>query len=137
MSFPQRLKAAMKGIARDAGDPDSRPEQDDLRRGAEQPEGERPEVESFARMQNVSEDVLRIIGQQPRLAEELRRRPRADEEPEDAAGDVDEPDDAADHQGSARSCRSIATCPRRCGSQSRKKVVANQSGKDRLRLGSG
>ena len=32
MTFPQRLKAAMKGIARDAGDPDSRSEQADLAR---------------------------------------------------------------------------------------------------------
>ena len=32
------------------------------------------EVESFAKMANVTEEVLRVIGDEPHLAEELRRR---------------------------------------------------------------
>jgi hypothetical protein len=62
MNFPQRLKAAMKG---------SREQRAVLIRDANKliaasvlssPKVSIPEVESFARMQNVSEDVLRIIG---------------------------------------------------------------------------
>ena len=62
MTFPQRLKAAMKG---------TREQRAILVRDANKlistsvlssPKVSIPEVESFARMQNVSEDVLRIIG---------------------------------------------------------------------------
>jgi hypothetical protein len=62
MSFPQRLRAAMKG---------SREQRAILIRDPNKlicasvlscPKVGLPEVESFARMQNVSEDVLRIIG---------------------------------------------------------------------------
>jgi hypothetical protein len=62
MTFPERLKAAMKG---------TREQRAVLIRDANKliassvlssPKVSLPEVESFARMQNVSEDVLRIIG---------------------------------------------------------------------------
>ena len=62
MNFPERLKAAMKG---------TREQRAVLIRDANKliassvlssPKVSVPEVESFARMQNVSEDVLRIIG---------------------------------------------------------------------------
>ena len=35
------------------------------------------EIEAFTKMGNVSEDVLRIIGTEPRLDQELRHHPRA------------------------------------------------------------
>ena len=42
------------------------------------------EIETFTKMGNVSEDVLRVIGQNRALDEELRRHPRALPPPEDA-----------------------------------------------------
>ena len=61
------------------------------------------EVETFARMANVSEDVLRIIGNNRAWMKNYRCC-RADEEPQDAAGDVDEPDGAAERPRSAACC---------------------------------
>ena len=54
------------------------------------------EVEQFAKMANVSEEVLRIIGPEPRVDQELRRHRRAHQEPEDAAGRLDEVRPAAE-----------------------------------------
>ena len=62
MTFPQRLKAAIKGTREMRRGAHPRSEQDDLHRRAEQPEGQHAGGRGFARMQNVSEDVLRIIG---------------------------------------------------------------------------
>ncbi len=89
MNFPQRLKAAMKGTREMRAILIRDPNKMICASVLSSPKVSEPEVESFARMPNVSEDVLRIIGQQPRLDEELRRDPRADQEPEDAAGAVD------------------------------------------------
>jgi hypothetical protein len=61
MNFPQRLKAAMKGTREQRAilvrDPNKMISSSVL----SSPKVSAPEVESFARMQNVSEDVLRII----------------------------------------------------------------------------
>jgi len=57
MTFPQRLKAAMKGTRRAARHPDPRPDKLIWRPCSSSPKVSAPEVESFARMQNVSEDV--------------------------------------------------------------------------------
>ena len=49
-----------------------------------------PEVESFARMQNVSEDVLRIIGSNRAWLKSYGVVLGLTKNPEDAAGDVPE-----------------------------------------------
>ncbi len=62
MTFPQRLKAAMKGTREQRAVLIRDPNKLIASTVLSSPKVSLPEVESFARMQNVSEDVLRIIG---------------------------------------------------------------------------
>jgi hypothetical protein len=62
MTFPQRLKAAMKGTREQRAILIRDPNKLICASVLSSPKVSAPEVESFARMQNVSEDVLRIIG---------------------------------------------------------------------------
>jgi hypothetical protein len=62
MNFPQRLKAAMKGTREMRAVLIRDPNKLIAATVLSSPKVSLPEVESFARMQNVSEDVLRIIG---------------------------------------------------------------------------
>ncbi|MGH9144198.1 MAG: hypothetical protein ACRD2I_23925 [Vicinamibacterales bacterium] len=62
MNFPQRLRAAMKGTREQRAILIRDPNKLICASVLSSPKVSVPEVESFARMQNVSEDVLRIIG---------------------------------------------------------------------------
>jgi hypothetical protein len=62
MTFPQRLKAAMKGTREMRAVLIRDPNKLIASSVLSSPKVSVPEIESFARMQNVSEDVLRIIG---------------------------------------------------------------------------
>ena len=62
MTFPQRLRAAMKGTREQRAILIRDPNKMICASVLSSPKVSIPEVESFARMQNVSEDVLRIIG---------------------------------------------------------------------------
>jgi hypothetical protein len=62
MNFPQRLKAALKGTREVRAVLIRDPNKLIAASVLSSPKVSVPEVESFARMQNVSEDVLRIIG---------------------------------------------------------------------------
>jgi hypothetical protein len=62
MTFPERLKAAMKGTREMRAVLIRDPNKLIASSVLSSPKVSLPEVESFARMQNVSEDVLRIIG---------------------------------------------------------------------------
>ena len=62
MNFPQRLRAAMKGSREQRAILIRDPNKMICASVLSSPKVSIPEVESFARMQNVSEDVLRIIG---------------------------------------------------------------------------
>jgi hypothetical protein len=62
MTFPERLKAAMKGTREQRAILIRDPNKLIASSVLSSPKVSVPEVESFARMQNVSEDVLRIIG---------------------------------------------------------------------------
>jgi hypothetical protein len=62
MTFPQRLKAAMKGTREQRAILIRDPNKLICASVLSSPKVSIPEVESFAKMQNVSEDVLRIIG---------------------------------------------------------------------------
>jgi hypothetical protein len=62
MTFPQRLKAAMKGTREMRAVLIRDPNKLIAATVLSSPKVSLPEVEAFARMQNVSEDVLRIIG---------------------------------------------------------------------------
>ena len=62
MNFPQRIKAAMKGTREQRAILIRDPNKLICASVLSSPKVSVPEVESFARMQNVSEDVLRIIG---------------------------------------------------------------------------
>lgn len=62
MTFPERLKAAMKGTREQRAVLIRDPNKLIAASVLSSPKVSIPEVESFARMQNVSEDVLRIIG---------------------------------------------------------------------------
>ena len=62
MNFPQRLRAAMKGSREQRAILIRDPNKLICASVLSSPKVSLPEVESFARMQNVSEDVLRIIG---------------------------------------------------------------------------
>jgi hypothetical protein len=62
MNFPQRLKAAMKGTREMRAVLIRDPNKLIAATVLSSPKVSLPEVEAFARMQNVSEDVLRIIG---------------------------------------------------------------------------
>jgi hypothetical protein len=62
MNFPQRLKAAMKGTREQRAILIRDPNKLICATVLSSPKVSVPEVEGFARMQNVSEDVLRIIG---------------------------------------------------------------------------
>src|SRR5207244_12036279 len=92
-------------IARDAGDSDSRSEQDDRVGRAEQPEAGR------ARSGGLREDGERVRGrtsrdcEQPRVDEELRHRAQPHEEPEGAARHVAQPDSAPQRPGSRETVR--------------------------------
>lgn len=61
MTFPQRLKAAMKGTREQRAILIRDPNKMICASVLSSPKVSAPEVESFARMQNVSDDVLRII----------------------------------------------------------------------------
>lgn len=62
MTFPQRLKAAVKGTREQRAILIRDPNKLICASVLSSPKVSVPEVESFAKMQNVSEDVLRIIG---------------------------------------------------------------------------
>ena len=62
MNFPQRLRAAMKGTREQRAILIRDPNKMICASVLSSPKVSVPEVESFARMQNVSEDVLRVIG---------------------------------------------------------------------------
>ncbi len=62
MTFPQRLKAAMKGTREQRAILIRDPNKMICASVLSSPKVSTPEIEGFARMQNVSEDVLRIIG---------------------------------------------------------------------------
>jgi hypothetical protein len=62
MNFPQRLRAAMKGTREQRAILIRDPNKLICASVLSSPKVSIPEVEGFARMQNVSEDVLRIIG---------------------------------------------------------------------------
>ena len=62
MTFPQRLRAAMKGTREQRAILIRDPNKMICSSVLSSPKVSVPEVEGFARMQNVSEDVLRIIG---------------------------------------------------------------------------
>ncbi len=62
MTFPQRIKAAMKGTREQRAILIRDPNKLICASVLSSPKVSVPEVESFAKMQNVSEDVLRIIG---------------------------------------------------------------------------
>jgi hypothetical protein len=62
MTFPERLKAAMKGTREMRAVLIRDPNKLIASSVLSSPKVSVPEIESFARMQNVSEDVLRIIG---------------------------------------------------------------------------
>jgi hypothetical protein len=62
MNFPQRLRAAMKGTREQRAILIRDPNKLICASVLSSPKVSVPEVETFARMQNVSEDVLRIIG---------------------------------------------------------------------------
>ena len=62
MNFPQRIRAAMKGTREQRALLIRDPNKLICASVLSSPKVSVPEVESFARMQNVSEDVLRIIG---------------------------------------------------------------------------
>jgi hypothetical protein len=62
MTFPQRIKAAMKGTREQRAILIRDPNKLICASVLASPKVSVPEVESFAKMQNVSEDVLRIIG---------------------------------------------------------------------------
>jgi hypothetical protein len=62
MNFPQRLRAAMKGTREQRAILIRDPNKLICATVLSSPKVSVPEVEGFARMQNVSEDVLRIIG---------------------------------------------------------------------------
>ena len=62
MNFPQRIRAAMKGTREQRAILIRDPNKLICASVLSSPKVSVPEVESFARMQNVSEDVLRIIG---------------------------------------------------------------------------
>jgi hypothetical protein len=62
MTFPQRLKCAMKGTREQRAILIRDPNKMICASVLSCPKVSTPEIESFARMQNVSEDVLRIIG---------------------------------------------------------------------------
>ena len=62
MTFPQRLRAAMKGTREQRAILIRDPNKLICASVLSSPKVSVPEVESFAKMQNVSEDVLRIIG---------------------------------------------------------------------------
>ena len=62
MNFPQRLKCAMKGTREQRAILIRDPNKMICASVLSCPKVSTPEIESFARMQNVSEDVLRIIG---------------------------------------------------------------------------
>ena len=63
MTFPQRLRAAMKGTREQRAILIRDPNKLICASVLSSPKVSVPEVESFAKMQNVSEDVLRTIGQ--------------------------------------------------------------------------
>jgi hypothetical protein len=63
MSFPQRLKCAVKGTREQRAILIRDPNKLICASVLSSPKVSVPEVEAFAKMQNVSEDVLRIIGQ--------------------------------------------------------------------------
>jgi hypothetical protein len=116
MNFPQRLKAAMKG---------TREQRAILIRDANKlistsvlssPKVSGAEVESFARMQNVSEDVL-------------RRHPCPGEKPEDPAGDVAQFHGPADHER----CREAGSGPKRAGGAAHR--GAKEDGRQFIRKG--
>ena len=62
MNFPQRIRAAMKGTREQRAILIRDPNKMICASVLSSPKVSVPEIESFARMQNVSEDVLRIIG---------------------------------------------------------------------------
>jgi len=129
MTFPQKLKAAMKGTREHRAILIRDPNKLICATVLASPKVSVPEVESFARMQNVSEDVLRIIGGNRAWLKSygvvlaLTKNPKT-------------PLAMSMHLMTRLTAKDLAklsvdrNVPEALRISSRKKVVANQSGKD-------
>lgn len=129
MTFPQKLKAAMKGTREHRAILIRDPNKLICATVLASPKVSLPEVESFARMQNVSEDVLRIIGANRAWLKSygvvlaLTKNPKT-------------PLALSMHLMTRLTAKDLAklsvdrNVPEALRISSRKKVVANQSGKD-------
>jgi hypothetical protein len=129
MTFPQRLKAAMKGTREHRAILIRDPNKLICATVLSSPKVSVPEVESFARMQNVSEDVLRIIGSNRAWLKSygvvlaLTKNPKT-------------PLAMSMHLMTRLTAKDLAklsvdrNVPEALRISSRKKVIANQSGKD-------
>jgi hypothetical protein len=129
MNFPQRLRAAMKGTREHRAILIRDPNKMICASVLSSPKVSVPEVESFARMQNVSEDVLRIIGSNRAwlksygVVHALTKNPKT-------------PLALSMHLMTRLTAKDLAklsvdrNVPEALRISSRKKVVANQSGKD-------
>jgi len=129
MNFPQRLRAAMKGSREQRAILIRDPNKLICASVLSSPKVSVPEVETFARMQNVSEDVLRIIGSNRAWLKSygvilaLTKNPKT-------------PLALSMNLMTRLTARDLAklsvdrNVPEALRISSRKKVVANQSGKD-------
>ena len=129
MNFPQRLRAAMKGTREQRAILIRDPNKLICATVLSSPKVSVPEVEGFARMQNVSEDVLRIIGSNRAWLKSygvvlaLTKNPKT-------------PLTMSMNLMSRLTAKDLAklsvdrNVPEALRISSRKKVVANQSGKD-------
>jgi hypothetical protein len=129
MTFPQRIKAAMKGTREQRAILIRDPNKLICASVLSSPKVSVPEVESFAKMQNVSEDVLRIIGHNRAWLKSysvilaLAKNPKT-------------PLAMSMQLMNRLTTKDLAklsvdrNVPEALRIQSRKKVVANQSGKD-------
>jgi len=129
MNFPQRLRAAMKGTREHRAILIRDPNKMICASVLSSPKVSVPEVESFARMQNVSEDVLRIIGSNRAWLKSygvvlaLTKNPKT-------------PLALSMHLMTRLTAKDLAklsvdrNVPEALRISSRKKVVANQSGKE-------
>ena len=85
MGVAERMKAAMKGTKSERAILIRDPNKLVSAAVLSSPKLTESEVENFAKLANVSEEVLRTIGHESRVDQELRRHRGADEKPEDAA----------------------------------------------------
>ena len=86
MTVPEKVKCAMKGTREMRAILIRDPNRMVAAAVLSCPKVNEAEVEAFAKMGNVSEDILRTIANDARLDEELRRGAEPGEELEDAGG---------------------------------------------------